>query len=99
MVNVGGESPDEAFWLTYGDVVALSGDFFRPAAGAGGIVDLARVEGRSGTQVGSRDELVAALKVASVDEDGGDARFNPGGEFGHFDLSPRADRSDVERAV
>jgi len=99
MVNVGGESPEEAFWLTHGDVVALSGDYFRPGTGAGGLVTLARVAGRSGTLVGTRDELVAALKVASVDEESGDARFDPGGEFGHFDFSPRADRSDVERAV
>lgn len=31
MVNVGGESRDDAFWLSFGDVVAMSGDFFRPA--------------------------------------------------------------------
>lgn len=30
LVNVGGESADERFLLSYGDVVALSGDFFRP---------------------------------------------------------------------
>src|SRR5437763_1048932 len=97
MVNVGGESPAEAFWLTFGDVVAVSGDYFRP--GAGGLFTVARVDGRSGTRVGTRDELIAALKVASIDEGGGDARFEPGGEFGHFDFSPRADHSDVERAV
>ena len=32
MVNVGGESVDEAFWLSFGDVVAVCGDFFRPGA-------------------------------------------------------------------
>jgi hypothetical protein len=30
MVNVGGESAGEALWLSFGDVVALSGDFLRP---------------------------------------------------------------------
>ena len=30
MVDVGGESVDEAFWLSPGDVVAVCGDFFRP---------------------------------------------------------------------
>lgn len=30
LVNLGGESPEESFWLSFGDVVALSGDFFAP---------------------------------------------------------------------
>ena len=30
LVNVGGEPADERFFLSFGDVVALSGDFFRP---------------------------------------------------------------------
>ena len=29
-VNVGGDGTDERFDLTFGDVVALSGDYFRP---------------------------------------------------------------------
>lgn len=95
MVNAGGESPSEAFWLTFGDVVALSGDFFPPD----GLTTLAAVPGHGGTRLGTRDELVAALKVATVDEGVADRRFDPGGPFGHFAFSPRADRSDVERAV
>lgn len=30
LVNVGGESAEERFLLSFGDVVALSGDYFRP---------------------------------------------------------------------
>jgi hypothetical protein len=115
MVNLGGGSPDEAFWLSFGDVVALSGDYFRPggttatsaggaAAGPGARTDgqlfrLAPVPGAGGAKPGTRDEVVCALKVAAVDEVVVDARFAPGGRFGHFSFSPNADRSDVERAV
>ncbi len=34
LVNIGGESLEERFWLSFGDVVALSGDFFRPGDAA-----------------------------------------------------------------
>jgi hypothetical protein len=95
MVNLAGESSGEAFWLTFGDVVALSGDFFPP----GSLFDLAAAPGRGGTRVDTRDEIVGALKVATVDEAVTDPRFDPGGDFGHFAFSPRADRTDVERAV
>ena len=95
MVNLAGESSGEAFWLTFGDVVALSGDFFPPGA----LFDLAGVPGRGGTRADTSDEIVGALKVATVDEAVNDPRFDPGGDFGHFDFSPRADRTDVERAV
>ena len=95
MVNAGGASPDEAFWLSFGDVVALSGDYFAGAA----LFEVARVPGQGGTRLGTRDEVVCALKVASVDEATPDPRFDRDGRFGHFAFSPRADRSDVERAV
>jgi len=95
MVNAGGESPGDAFWLTFGDVVALSGDFFPPDA----LFSMAAAMGQGGTRLGSRDELVAALKVATVDEGVVDHRFGPDGRFGHFEFSLGADRSDVERAV
>jgi hypothetical protein len=100
MVNLGGESNDEAFWLSFGDVVAVSGDFFRPGpTGDGSLFRLASNEGRGGTLPGTRDEIVCALKVATVDEVFDDDRFAPGGRFGHFAFTPRVDRSDVERAV
>ena len=95
MVNAGGESADEALWLSFGDVVALSGDYFA----GGALFDVARVHGEGGTRLGTRDEVVCALKVASVDEAVPDPRFERDGRFGHFDFSLRADRSDVERAV
>lgn len=95
MVNLAGESSGDALWLTFGDVVALSGDFFPPGA----LFDLAAIPGRGGTRVDTRDELIGALKVATVDEAVTDPRFDPGGDFGHFAFSPRADRSDVERGV
>ena len=99
-VNLGGDAVEERFWLTFGDVVALSGDFFGPAARSGGkLFDLARVPGASGSRPGTRDEILCALKVMTVDEAVVDRRFEPGGQFGDVRFSPRADRSDVERAV
>jgi hypothetical protein len=83
LVNLGGASADEAFWLSFGDVVALSGDFFRPrglplaggeerdtraeAATGGMLFHLARIPGQAGTLVGTRDEIVCALKATSSD--------------------------------
>lgn len=112
MVNVGGESAEEAFWLSFGDVVALSGDFFRPRGATpagcqveaveragGALFTMGGLPGQGGTRPGTRDEIICALKVATVDEAVVDPRFEPGGRFGHFSFSPRADRSDVERAV
>lgn len=116
LVNLGGEPPDERFVVSFGDVVALSGDFFQPgdspfsrmgrANGArsgadpsGRLFDLAMVTGEAGTRPESRDEIVCALKVASLDEAVVDRRFAPGGCFGDFRFSPGADRSDVERRV
>lgn len=98
-VNLGGESADEQFVVTFGDVVALSGDFFRPAEASGGLFDLAAVPGKAGTRPDSRDELVCALKVSTLDEAVVDPRFVPGGRFADFRFSPGADRSEVERRV
>lgn len=114
-VDLGGDPPDEPFWLTFGDVTALSGDFFGPGGSLDGasaavvgdphvtvsdaLFDLARVPGASGTRLGTRDEIVCALKVAKVDDGVVDRRFDPGGRFSDFDFNPRAERSDVERQV
>jgi hypothetical protein len=95
MVNLAGDSSEDALWLTFGDVVALTGDFFRPDV----LFARAQIPGHGGTRLDTSDELVAALKVATVDEVVTDPRFEPGGDFGHFAFSPRADRTDVERAV
>lgn len=106
-VNVGGDSPAHAFWLGYGDVTALAGDYFALDAGsavagtlaADDLFSLARVPGDAGTKVGTRDEIVCALKVMTIDEAFDDERFQPGGEFAAFKFSPLAASSDVERRV
>jgi hypothetical protein len=107
LVNLGGERPEERFWLSYGDVMALSGDYFSPAGGdaagqppaADGLFGLARVPGADGTKPGTRDEIVCALKVMTIDEGFVDPRFEPGGEFAGFDVRRPACSSAVERRV
>ena len=112
LVNLGGSEPHDGLWLSYGDVMALSGDYFRPRpspqpgqADAGGalaaddLFGLARIAGDRGTRPGTRDEIVCALKVMAVDELCVDARFEPGGEFADFRFSALAASSDVERRV
>ncbi|MGH9280089.1 MAG: hypothetical protein ACRD12_18570 [Acidimicrobiales bacterium] len=96
---------DEHFFVRHGDVIALSGDFFLAdpspltAPASSGLFDLAAVPGDRGRMPGTRDELVCGLKVMAVDEDAPDARFEAGGEFADYELSPTATRSEVERRV
>jgi hypothetical protein len=114
LVNVGGDSAQERFWVSYGDVMALSGDYFTPqppalthgdriadgdALVADDLFGLARVPGADGTRTGSRDEIVCALKVMTIDEGFVDPRFEPGGEFAGFDFRCRGSSSPVERRV
>ncbi|MGH3779930.1 MAG: hypothetical protein ACRDRO_04665 [Pseudonocardiaceae bacterium] len=116
LVNVGGESAEERFLLSFGDVVALSGDYFRPhgsptsgledrqaarpeAGGSGRLFSLACAPGEAGTRLGTRDEIICALKVTTVDEVFVDPRFEPSGRFADFRFNPSAARSDVERRV
>jgi hypothetical protein len=104
VVEVGGDGPGQQLRLTFGDIVALSGDYFCPggssgARPSGGLFTLAPVAGHGGTRPNTRDEIVCALKVMTVDEVFVDPRFEPGGAFGHYEFTPRADRSDVERRV
>jgi hypothetical protein len=113
-VNLGGASPQERFWLGYGDVMALSGDYFTPEPSPGSgddalangdalatddLFSLARVPGREGTKPGTRDEIVCALKVMTIDEDFIDPRFEAGGRFAEYMFSRQASSSDVERRV
>ncbi|MGH2531396.1 MAG: hypothetical protein ACRDJW_03720 [Thermomicrobiales bacterium] len=70
-VNLGGETGDERFELSYGDVIALSGDYFDPHE----LMNLAKEPGNRGTRQGTRDEIVYALKEAI----GSDRRFQRGG--------------------
>ncbi|MGC1734261.1 MAG: hypothetical protein WA731_16655 [Pseudonocardiaceae bacterium] len=116
LVNVGGESAEERFLLSFGDVVALSGDYFRPhgspnpglecrqaarpeADGSGRLFSLACAPGEAGTRLDTRDEIICALKVTTVDEVFVDPRFEPSGQFADFRFNPGASRSDVERRV
>ena len=112
VVDLGGDSPHDGFWLGYGDVMALSGDYFRPELSldgaqpdghadlrAGSLFGLARIPGDEGIRPDTRDEIVCALKVMAVDELYVDPRFEPGGQFADFRFSPLATSSDVERRV
>ena len=114
LVNLGGESPEEHFWLSYGDIMALSGDYFMPdrslvssepsdveheTLAGRELFSLARVPGANGTSPDTRDEIVCALKVMTIDEGYVDPRFEPGGRFAEFSFSPQAASSDVERRV
>ena len=114
-VDLGPDAQDQRLVLGFGDVVALSGDFFvadgsplpappgdSPDAAvlaADGLFALAARPGDRGTQPGTRDEVIAALKVMAADQRVVDARFEPGGEFAEFNFSPSAAETDVERRV
>ncbi|MDQ3979534.1 MAG: hypothetical protein M3314_08290, partial [Actinomycetota bacterium] len=66
---------------------------------AGRLFSLAARAGEAGIRLDTRDEIVCALKVSTVDEAVVDPRFEPGGPFADFRFSPGANRSDVERRV
>lgn len=113
LVNLGGASPQEQFWLGFGDVMALSGDYFRPGPSGtsrddgdadggdhiGTLFSLARVPGERGTRPGTRDEILCALQVMTVDEGFVDPRFELGGEYAEVTLARQPSRRDVERRV
>ena len=103
LVNVGGDSPDEQLWLTFGDVVALSGDFFPPGGpadpGGSSLFAVGRRPGLHGTRVGTSDEILCALRVMSVDESFVDRRFEEGGQFAGLAFTVGNHRSELERRV
>jgi hypothetical protein len=115
LVPVGGDSAEERFVLSYGDVMALSGDFFASHhCGAHGVEGttvepegltsddlfrLAAIPGERGIKLGTRDEIICALKVMAVDGAFVDARFEPEGEFSHFQFTATAADTKVERRV
>ena len=115
LVHVGGDSAEERLVLSYGDVVALSGDFFashhcvahgvegtqvgREGLTSADLFQLAAIPGKQGTRLGTRDEIICALKVMAADGDFVDARFEPGGEFSDFQFSAAAAATEVERRV
>ena len=86
LVNVGGDTPATTFMLTHGDVIALSGDYFfvdalRPPGMLGpDLMQLGTIPGSKGSKVGTRDEIIYALK----DIDGADPRFAKGGIWEGF---------------
>ncbi len=113
-VELGGDCGGEHLVLSFGDVVALSGDFFiadgypaladlgadsrAEALASQGLFQLAAVPGQRGKQPATRDEVICALKVMAVDQMLLDPRFEPGGEFDDFHFS-RTASSQVERRV
>jgi len=111
LVNVGGASAHEQFWLNFWDVMVLSGDYFTPGPSASSrddshadagdhiatLFSLARIPGEQGARPGTRDEIICALHVMTVDEAFVDPRFELGGEYAGFTLA-RTGR-DVERRV
>ncbi len=110
LVQLGGARAETRLILSYGDVVALSGDFFTShpsgvhgAAPEGLASDdlfrLATIPGDRGTKLGTRDEIICALKVMAVDGAFVDARFEPGGEFSDFRFTATAGATEVERRV
>jgi hypothetical protein len=115
LVQVGGDSAEERFILSYGDVVALSGDFFAShhfgthavkgsQAGPENVTSddlfqLAAIPGEWGTKLGTRDEIICALNVMMVDGTFVDSRFEPGGQFSDFRFTASAAATKVERRV
>lgn len=113
LVNVGGASAHEQLWLSFGDVMALSGDYFRPGPSAssrddsdadagdhiGTLFSLARIPGEQGARPGTRDEIICALRVMTVDEAFVDPRFEVGGEYAGFTPGRQDSFLDVERRV
>ncbi|HYX45194.1 MAG TPA: hypothetical protein VE760_09145 [Acidimicrobiales bacterium] len=101
-VNLGGDGPGERFLLSFGDVVALSGDFFVadgfPVAAPRGVASptealvsdglfaLALRPGAGAERPGTRAEIVTALKVMAADEGLPDSRLEPGGELAAYVL-------------
>lgn len=90
LVHLGGECTAEGLVLSYGDVVALSGDYFA----SDDLFRLAAVPGKRGTKPGTQDEIISALEVMAVDEAVVDARFEPGGQFS---FTVTAGANEVER--
>lgn len=94
-VQLGDGSAEAGLILSYGDVVALSGDYFT----SHDLFRLAAIPGERGIKLATRDEIICALKVMAVDGAFVDARFEPGGEFSDFRFTATAGATEVERRV
>ena len=99
LVDVGGDCAEQHCVLSYGDVVALSGDFFAGPHPSDDLFRLAAIPGERGTKLGTRDEIVCALKVMAVDGGVVDPRFEPGGQFSDYQFTAAAAATEVERRV
>lgn len=99
LVDVGGDCAEQHCVLSYGDVVALSGDFFAGPHPSDDLFRLAAIPGERGTKLGTRDEIVCALKVMAVDGGVVDPRFETGGQFSDYQFTAAAAATEVERRV
>ena len=99
LIDVGGDCAEQHCVLSYGDVVALSGDFFAGPYPSDDLFRLAAIPGERGTKLGTRDEIVCALKVMAVDGGVVDSRFEPGGQFSDYQFTAAAAATEVERRV
>jgi Domain of unknown function (DUF4157) len=97
--DVGGGMYDP-FKLTHGDILALSGDVFEPDE----LFSLAKIKGKHGKMVGTRDEIIWALRDPRIWEmrkatqgpyaGKKDPRFETGGDYDNWIFS-----EDVKNAV
>lgn len=60
---------------------------------------MAAIPGNQEIQIGTRDEIICALKVMAADGAFVDARFEPGGQFSDFQFTGAAAATEVERRV
>lgn len=96
-------SATDKFELTHGDILALSGDVFEPNE----LFRLAAIPGQNGQKVGSRDEVLWALREPSIWEmrsaSSGpfagqkDPRFEAGGPYASYVFSDAVKAAVIER--
>lgn len=113
-VELGEDAGTDRLVLSFGDVVALSADYFYPTSepalgpwaapgpdvlASGGLFALSAVRGEKGTALGTRDEVVCALRVMAEDQGLTDARFEASGQFGDFRFTGSASETSVEQRV
>lgn len=113
-VELAANDDQEGLRLSFGDVVALSGDYFvadedhgegggDEASGddlvRGGLFELGPIPGDRGSRMGTRDEIVAALWVMAADQMTVDRRFEGAGAFATFDFGVGDGPKAVERRV
>ena len=94
LLNIGGDQPNERFDVSYGDVVALSGDYFDLAT----LTSLAKLPGNMGQNAGTRDEIIFAIfDFNSVIKSWVDPRFQTGGQWAGYQFSKDVKDKVTER--